>query len=193
MLAENCRAYGPGEYPIRNSLPKADQISGSHGKPGVGRHTMLSLFTYYSDFTIKVRHDPGEITIRNCTLENAERFLHYNFSGNETWQKNRPLHDIRFENIEAKGLLMSLCAYGDKDARLSLSLANCRLSFGKTQRELIRAAHVESLVLDDVSAEGVEGPCVRSWGGVVAPSVHNLTGTVPEVVDADEPFRVKPI
>ena len=28
---------------------------------------------------------------------------------------------------------------------------------------------------------------------VVAPSVRNLTGVAPEVVDADEPFRVKPI
>ena len=193
VLAENCRAYGPGEYPIRNSLPKADQISGSHGKPGIGRHTLLSLFTYYSDFTIKVRHDPGEITIRNCRIENAQRFLHYNFSGNETWQKNRPLRNIRFENVVATGLELSLCAYGDKDEPLSLSLKDCRLVFKKPQRELIRAAHVEALTLDAVSCEGVEGPCVRSWGNVAAPVAHDLIGVAPDVVDADVPFRVNPI
>ena len=154
---------------------------------------MLALFTYYSDFTIEVRHDPGEITIRNCRVENAQRFLHYNFSGNETWQKNRPLRSIRFENVVATGLELSLCAYGDKDAPLSLSLENCRVSFGKPQRELIRAAHVEALTLDAVSCEGVEGPCVRSWGGVAPPAAHNLVGASPDVVDADVPFRVNPI
>ena len=193
VLVEECRAWGPAEYPIRNSLPKADRISGSHGKPGAGRRTMLALFTYYSDFTIKVRHDPGEITVRNCRVENAQRFLHYNFSGNETWQKNRPLRSIRFENVTATGLGLSLCAYGDANAKLSIELKGCRLSFAKAQRELIRAAHLESLSLDGVSVEGVDGPCVRSWGDVAAPAVRNLGGVAPEVVVADVPFRVKPI
>ena len=190
---EGCRCWGPGEFPIRNSLPKADRISGSHGVPGVGRRTMLSLFTYYSDFTLKVRHDPGEITVRNCTLETAERFLHYNFSGNETWQKNRPLRSIRFENVVATGIAMSLCAYGDKDAPLSLALKDCRLSFMKPQRELIRAAHVGSLSLEDVSVEGVGGPCVRSWGGVAEPAAKALSGVKPTVAVAEIPFSTKPI
>ena len=193
VLIENCRAWGPAEYPIRNSLPKADRISGSHGKPGAGWRKMLALFTYYSDFTIKVRSDPGAITIRNCRVENAQRFLHYNFSGNETWQKNRPLRSIRFENVEAKGLVLSLCAYGDAASKLSLSLKDCRLSFAKRQQELIRAAHVEALSLDGVSVDGVDGPCVRSWGDVAVPELRVFAGAEPNVVEADEPFRVNPI
>ena len=193
VLIEGCRCWGPGEFPIRNSLPKADRISGSHGVPGVGRRTMLSLFTYYSDFTLKVRHDPDEITVRNCTLDTAERFLHYNFSGNETWQKNRPLRSILFEHVVATGIAMSLCAYGDKDAPLSLSLKDCRLSFAKPQRELIRAAHVGSLSLETVSVEGVEGPCVRSWGGVAEPTAKALSGVKPTVAVAEIPFSTKPI
>ena len=193
VLVEDCRAWGPGEYPIRNSLPKADRISGSHGKPSAGWRTMLALFTYYSDFTIKVRHDPGEITVRNCRVENAQRFLHYNFSGNETWQKNRPLRSILFDNVTATGLGLSLCAYGDKDAPLALSLKNCRIAFEKPQRELIRAAYVESLALEGVSVEGVDGPCVRSWGDVAKPFANDLKGVAPNVVPATEPFKVQPI
>ncbi len=193
VLVESCRAWGPAEYPIRNSLPKADRISGSHGIPGAGWRTMLSLFTYYSDFTIKVRHDPGEITIRNVSVENAERFLHYNFSGNEVWQKNRPLRGIRFENVVATGLGLSLCAYGDGEAPLSLVLKDCRVAFKAPQKEFIRAAHLESLVLDGVSVEGVEGPCVRSWGDVAKPEARGLAGVGTEVVEADVPFKVKPI
>ena len=119
--------------------------------------------------------------------------LTYNFSGNETWQKNRPLRGIRFENVVATDLGMSLCAYGDKDAPLSLCLKGCRISFAKPQSELVRAAHVGSLTLDGVFVDGVDGPCARSWGGVAEPSVRDVSGVEPGVVAADVPFRVNPI
>ena len=193
VLAENCRCWGPGEYPIRNSLPKADRISGSHGVPGAGRRTMLSFFTYYSDFTLKVRSSPGDITLRNCRIENAERFLHYNFSGSETWQKNRPLGAIRFENVEAAGLSQSLCAYGDEATKFSLALKDCRFTFAKPQREFVRGAHISALTLDGVAVDGVDGPCVRSWGDVAEPKAENLTGVGTSVEPAAEPFRTKSI
>lgn len=193
VLVEDCRCWGPGEYPIRNSLPKEDRISGSHGKPGVGRRTMLSFFTYFSDFTLNVRHQPGDITVRNCFVDNAERFLHYNFSGNEPWQKNRPLESIRFVNTTATRIAQSLCAYGDEGTKLSLVLKDCRISFASPQSEFIRAAHLSRIVLDDVSVEGVEGACVRSWGDVSEPDAKRLSGVEPSVEQAKEPFKTKAI
>ncbi len=193
VLVERCRAHGPGEYPIRNTLPEADRISGSHGAPGAGRRTMLSLFTYYADFTLRVRHDPGEIVLRDCTLENAERFLHYNFSGNETWQKGRPLSSIRFEGCEARGVGMSLCAYGDAARPLSLTFGRCRFAFAPPQPEFLRGAHIGALVLRDVTVEGVDGPLVRNWGGVAGPVLENAIGFDPSVVPASEPFRTAAI
>ena len=154
---------------------------------------MLSLFTYYSDFTLKVRSAPGDITVRNCTLDDAERFLHYNFSGNETWQKNRPLGSIRFEGVTARGVGMSLCAYGDAREPCSLALRGCRVSFAKPQREFVRGANIEALCLENVAVEGVDGPCVRSWGGVAAPRVHGLSGVGTDVEEAAEPFRTDAI
>ena len=193
VVIERCRCHGPGEYPIRNTLPKEDQISGSHGAPGAGRRTMLSLFTYYADFTLSVRHEPGDIVVRNCTLENAERFLHYNFSGNEVWQKGRPLSSLRFEDCEARGVGMSLCAYGDAAHPLSLDLERCRFAFAPAQAEFVRGAHIASLRLRDVSVEGVSGPCVRSWGGVVAPDAASLAGVDATVESATVPFQTRPI
>ena len=193
VVVEDCSCWGPGEFPIRNSLPKADRISGSHGAPGAGRRSMLSLFTYYSDFTLKVRSAPGDITVRNCRLDNSQRLLHYNFSGNETWQKNRPLESIAFEGVEARGVGMSLCAYGAPEARLSLSMKRCSVAFATPQREFVRAAHVGELRLDDVSVEGVDGPCVRSWGDVSAPDAHGLRGVAPSVEPAAEPFKTTSI
>ena len=193
VLVERCRAHGPGEYPIRNTLPRADQVSGAHGAPGVGRRTMLSLFTYYADFTLQVRHDPGEIVLRDCSIENAERFLHYNFSGNEVWQKGRPLSSIRFEGCEARAIGMSLCAYGDAARPLSLSFERCRFAFAPTQTEFLRGAHVAALALRDVTVEGVDGPLARSWGGIAAPVVDGLSGVAADVAPADAPFRATPI
>lgn len=193
VVIERCRCHGPGEYPIRNTLPKEDQISGSHGAPGVGRRTMLSLFTYYADFTIAVRHEAGDIIVRHCSLETAERFLHYNFSGNETWQKGRPLSSIRFVDCEARDIGMSLCAYGDEEHPLSLALERCRFAFSPAQPEFVRGAHIASLRLRNVSVEGVTGPCVRSWGGVGAPDAAGLAGVAADVVDADVPFQTRPI
>ena len=193
VAIEGCRCRGPARYPIRNSLSREEQIAGSHGAPGAGRRTMLALFTYYSDFSLSVRSCPGEIVLRDCTVDGAERFLHYNFSGNETWQKNRPLESIRFENVSATGLELSLCAYGAAAAPLSLAMKDCRFSFARPQREFIRGAHIGSLSLDGVSVEGVEGPCVRSWGGVTAPEASALEGVGADVAPAAEPFKTKPI
>ncbi|MBR0055767.1 MAG: hypothetical protein IJP66_00420 [Kiritimatiellae bacterium] len=195
VAIERCRCHGPGEYPIRNTLTREEQVSGSHGAPGAGRRTMLSLFTYYADFTLPVRSVPGEITVSHCSLENAERFLHYNFSGNEVWQKGAPLEDIRFEDCAASGVGMSLCAYGDPARPLALSLLRCRIAFATPQREFIRAAHLRALALDGTHAENVAGPCVRSWGGVDAATLSG-TGRLPRldsVVEADEPFKTTAI
>lgn len=154
---------------------------------------MLSLFTYYADFTLAVRHDPGEIVLRDCSLENAERFLHYNFSGNEVWQKGSPLSSIRFEGCAARGVGMSLCAYGDASRPLSLSFERCRFAFAPAQAEFLRAAHVGALSLLDVRIEGVHGPLMRSWGGVAAPTAADLSGVAPTVEPATESFRTEPV
>ena len=193
VLIERCHCHGPGEYPIRNTLSKEEQISGSRGAPGAGRRSMLSFFTYYSDFSLKVRQTPGEILARDCRVENCQRFLHYNFSGNEVWQKNRPLTSIRFEDTDASGIAMSLCAYGDEAEKLSLALERCRIAFAAPQTEFIRGAHIDSLLLRDVTAEGVQGPCVRSWGDVAVPDADGLAGIAPDIATATEPFRTQAI
>ncbi|MBQ7667169.1 MAG: hypothetical protein IJS46_04155 [Kiritimatiellae bacterium] len=194
VAIEDCRCLGPGEYPIRNTLTREEQVSGSHGAPGAGRRTMLALFTYYADFTLKVRHAPGDIAIRRCSLDNAERFLHYNFSGNEVWQKGRPLESIRFEDVEARRVGMSLCAYGDEAAPLSLALERCRISFSPPQREFIRAAHLRSLSLGGTTVENLDGPLVRSWGGVAESAVSAPPPVAgPLLVQAAEPFRTASI
>ena len=123
-------------------------------------------------------------------MERAEALF---TGGNEVWQKGRPLSSIRFEGCEALGIGMSLCAYGDAARPLSLSFERCRFAFAPTQTEFLRAAHVSSLALRDVTVEGVDGPLARSWGGVADPALENAVGIAPEVAAADAPFQTAAI
>ena len=192
VLVENTACHGPAKYLFRGSLTKEEKAAGAMA--GVHeRRNMLSLFTYYADFSIQVRRTPGNIVFRNVTCRDVDRFLHYNYSGNETWQRGMPLKSIRFEKVKATGIKLPLCAYGDKDVPFSLSFKDVAISFAGTPPEFIRGAHVERIKAENLRVEGVKGPFFRTWGGEPKVEAKDLKGLVPTVEAAKEPFRVRPI
>lgn len=192
VLVENCRFFGPARYFFRGSLSKEDKISGNPA-PTEGRKTMLSIFTYYSDFSLQVRSLPGNIVIRNCTAEETERFLLYDFSGGQVWQKNRPLTSITFEGVTASGVGMPIDAYGDPENPIDLSMRDCRISYRAPVPAAIRAAHYGTLALTDVTFEGVDGPLVTSFGGDGRIDAVRLAGCPAESRPANEPYVCKSI
>ena len=192
VLVERCRFFGPARYFFRGSLSKEDKISGNP-VPTVGRKTMLSLFTYYSDFSLKVRSTPGNIVIRNCTAEEMERFFLYDFSGGQVWQKNRPLTSITFENVTATNVRMPLDAYGDPENPTVLRMESCMIGFSEPIPAAIRAAHYKTLSLTNVAFQNVEGPLVESFGGDGAIELTNVGGINGEKTAANEPYVCKSI
>ena len=137
---------------------------------------MLSAFTYYSDYSLPICVQPGNIVISDCKIENADRFLHYNFSGNETWQRNRPLKDITFKNIDATGISMPLTAYGDETVKFDLSLENVNIEIrnGYEDIDLINACNFDTIKLKNVRVKNLSGECmVRTWsdGNIAAENV----------------------
>ena len=185
----NCRAWGPGLWPIRNSLPLEDRVAGNDCQ-GMGRHSLLSFFTYFADLSHGgLRFEQGDIVIENCTVKDAERFLHYNFSGNERWQKGSPLAGITFRNCKATGIGMSLCAYGAETRPLTLTLEGCDIAFKDPVTELIRGAWVKDLTVRNVRAGNVKGPLLRNWGGETSLRADGLTGASAESVPAKVPFK----
>jgi hypothetical protein len=192
VRVENTFCHGPGRYLFRGSLSKEEKISGAMSGKNM-RRNMLSLFTYYCDATLKVREAPGDIIFKNCRCENVDRFLHYNFSGNELWQKFTPLADIRFENMKAEGIKLPLCAYGAESCPISLSFENCSIAFGEPQKEFIRGAFPGRFVLRNVDVKGVHGPLLRSWGGEAKLETENVTGIEIKTERATDPFHVKAI
>ena len=154
---------------------------------------MLSLFTYFSMKDNAIRQNAGEIVLRNLEVDGADRFLQYNFSGNEVWSRGVPLESIRFENVSARGIKLPLCAYGAKDCPLELRLENFRLSSDGTLSELVRGANFKVLGLKDVTVEGVDGVLLRNYGPSATIETERVKGVVPVEERTAEPFKVKAI
>ena len=192
LLVQKCRFYGPAKYFFRGSLTKEEKAAGATVASSP-RTNMLSVLTYYADYSVEIPLQPGNLVIRDCTVENADRFLHYNFSGNERWQLNRPLQSVRFENIKAKGISMPLTAYGDPDVPLNLELCDLDLSFSENMKGMpaIRGAHCERIRMDRVKVEGAD-LIVKAWSPIGMLTVDGMPA--PErVIRAEEPFSCKTI
>lgn len=152
VLVQNCHIYGPGKYCFRGTMPMEMKKSSAPSLTEGGRNNMLSAFTYYADYSMPIKTQPGNIVICDCTIENADRFLHYNFSGNEVWQQQCPLKNITFENIIAENVAMPLTAFGDSRIKIDLKLSNVKISMrdGCTAAELIHACNYDRIALENV-------------------------------------------
>lgn len=191
ILIENCRGMAPSENPHRWTLTaeeKKQEITPS----GAGRHTTLSIFTFFTSKSARTASDG--IVFRNCRFSGVERLMHYNLSGNERWQEGKGLAAVTFEDVVAEGLAMPLVAYGSDELPLRLAMKACRISFRSPMRELIRGAYIDELDFSDVTVEGAEVPALLNWKGD-PPKIRmkDTKGVHPDVCPATEPFTCRPI
>lgn len=195
---KRCEMYGPAKYLFRGSLTQEEKRTGKPTQEATHRYNMLSAFTYYADFSRPIREQPGDIEISDCSVENVDRFLHYNFSGNEPWQRNKPLKDIRFRNITAKGLRHPLTAYGDEACPVECSIENCSFDFSKECEGLafMHICNYEKITLKNVEiANIVNAPLILRWSeGQVEHENLMLSNPAPLLIeDADFEFRCQAI
>lgn len=165
-LIRNCRFYGPAVYFIRGSLTPQEKREGASSVNDPVRFNMLSVFTYFAGNTNDIPEQPGNIILKDCSVEHVDRLIHYNFSGNERWQLHRPLKDLTLENIRATEIGMPLTAYGSADTPLSLTLKNVDVGFSEKDREFpfLCIANCERLVMDHVNVrKKSSGGFIRSW------------------------------
>ena len=177
VRVEDCHIYGPAEHLFRGGLSVEEKKQGVHASTAGGRYNMLSVFTYYADYTLKIRKEPGDILFKNCRVENTTRFIHYNFSGNEPWQLARPLSSVRFKNVSVDGVTMPIHLYGDESSRISVTLdgVHYKMTEGNDCRELFKIAHIEKLSVRNVTVENFRGDTVfASWGDVREISLDNF-------------------
>ncbi len=148
----------------------------------------------YADYSMPIPQQPGNILIVDCEFENADRFLHYNFSGNETWQRYRPLDSIEFRNIKATHVAMPINAYGTVEVPLTLVLRNIDMTVKEemAQQDLIHACYYKSIIIDGLKVQGKVGSLIRKWsdGNI---QIDCLNGTSATIVTADAPFSTRRI
>jgi len=166
----NCKVEGNSKFVHRYTLTKDEKITGkllSDLENPNHRYRMKSFYTYYADNRLEIIKKPSKITIENCTVENSEKFLHYNYSGNETWQQNRPLYDISFKNIVVKNISMPMIAYGSQEEPFTLNLesVDILLSNNYTDDCLIRSANLKSVNFNKVCVKNFNGETVvKNYG-----------------------------
>ena len=197
MFIQDCYIYGPGRYAHRYFLTEEEKRAGKQAISSEiknARNNMISAVTYYADFSFPIEERPSNIVIQDCVIENTDRFLHYNYSGNEIWQKQRPLGDITFRNIKAKNIKMPINAYGDASDPVAVTMESIFISDSPefSAEALVHACHYKKIVLDNVVLTSV--PCkvlVKRWSNEGEIVIRNMDSGVSEeayVMDANEYF-----
>ena len=198
ILVEYCTVYGPCAYQFRGSFSREEKIAGVTTSER-GRNNMLSFWTNFVTDDLPVRRPAGKILLRNCTVKNADRLLHLNLSGNESWQRGTPPTDITFENITAEGIKMGLTAYGIEGAPMKLTLKNVDYTYAEEAAEtpMIRIAHCDEIELENVTVSGYCGSSlIRAWSDGTKVTTKNFICNIKEeelLVKADEEFICRAI
>ncbi len=195
VLIENCDFYGPANYLFRGSLSAEEKRSGIIAKNENHRKNMLSAYLYYADYTRPIRQIAGNISVKDCTFTNVDRFLEYNFSGSNHWQTNKPLSDISFKNIKASGIKLPLVLYGDSKCKANLEISDTTVSFlDGTADSFIHVCNFDNITLKNVTVENMEGAAlIKKWSDDGKITIDNLVfiGTLEEM--AKEEFVCKRI
>ena len=185
LLVHGCRMEGPSVYPFRHSLSQEEKEKGENPKEH-GRHNMLSVFTYYADASHEIRFRPGNIVFEDCTVKNSDRLIHYNFSGNELWQKICPLGSLTFRNVRAEGIGMPLNLYGEAKSVTDVTLQSVRVCFLSDVTYAVNL-HACRLILEDTVFSGKN---MKEWYHLYGEECRILSDG--KDVSADSSITVRP-
>lgn len=176
ILIEDCTIYGPCKYQFRGSFSMEEKQQ-SLQDSAVARNNMLCFFTYFVTDDLPAHKQPGNITIRNCSVSGADRFLHINLSGNETWQRGNPPTDITFENIKAANIKTGLYGYGDGIVKYKLTLKdiNYTVAEGYETEPVFKIAEFGEINLINTEISNFKGDVlIKCWSECSQINTENL-------------------
>lgn len=167
-LIENVHAYGPPKCLKRGTLSLEDKKAGVHEVPKDREWDFMLNFWTYASVKYYTTENPGNenIIFRNCTIENVDRFIQYNFSGNSPWQSGCPLLDVKFENLTAKNIKYPLTIYADKDKHIKFRMENVDVSIRKGYEHLhfMDAANFDLIELKNVNVKNSNANVlIKKW------------------------------
>lgn len=193
VLVEDCKAWCPAIYGHRYTMTKEEQAAMLPTNEN-HRHTSLGFLTYLSGKEIPMPATPGNMVIRNCTVDGHDRFYQFNFSGSDKWQVGTGVKNVRFENMKVSNIRMPIVAYAEPELPTVLEMRNVEYSIrpGYESIDPIQAGNFERLSFHNVTFKNVKaGHLIKVWGkqGILETD-HLTVEDAPEnlIVTAEDTF-----
>ena len=140
LLVEDCRFWGPGEYPHRVS----------------GRHNTIYAIEYYAIRYDDIRVDSENWVFRNCTFDSIDGFINYRYG--KLWMHDaRPLRDLTLENVTINNLSEPSVLIPAAGNPMTLTMKNAELTWrnGVPAEGMFITTPDIKFVLDNVKIEGM--------------------------------------
>ncbi len=112
MKISRCTLWGPGEYQHKSQK----------------RNNMLAAFVHFSPKDENPKLNSENWQLKDIKVDNVDNFYVYNFKDG-LWQTGKPLRNISFENIKAKGLIKAFEINGGEDKKTKITIKNSEFSF----------------------------------------------------------------
>ncbi len=133
FLIENCRMYGPGEYPHRKTVVQNRWSDAVRDKSNTlpkkqGRHNLEGVFLNFASQNYPSPEPYHDIVFRNCTVENPEFFMWYE-PDTAPLQTGAYLSDITLENVTFKGVNRPSTVKANAKNPLTVTMKNVSVSF----------------------------------------------------------------
>ena len=112
LTVKNCHLWGPGEF-----IHKIQK-----------RNNMLAAFVHFSPKDENPQLESGNWIIEDITVKNVDCFYVYNFKDG-LWQSGKPVTTVKFNQVEAAGILTAFNIIGDEARQFSLAIENSTFSF----------------------------------------------------------------
>lgn len=133
FLIENCRMYGPGEYPHRKTVVQNRGTESVRDKSNTlpkeqGRHNLEGVFLHFASPNYPSAEPYHDIVFRNCVIENPEFFLWYE-PDTAPLQSGAYLKDITLENVVFRGVNKTSPVKACEKEPLSVTMKNVSVSF----------------------------------------------------------------
>jgi len=126
ILVEDCRIWGPGIYPHRMTVVQNRGTELVRDRKNTlsreaGRHNLICVFLHFASTNFKNPRPYGNVIFRNCTVEQADRFLDYH-ADLEPLEAGTHLTDIRLEHVSFTGLkeCSDVCASAEEPLTVTL-------------------------------------------------------------------------
>lgn len=139
LLVEDCRFWGPGQYPHRVS----------------GRHNTIYVIEYYAMRYDDCRVDSENWLFRNCSFDGIDGFVNYRYG--KLWMHDaRPLRDLTLENVTMTNFSQPSVLIPEAGNPVTVTMKNATMTWrdGVPEEGMFITTPDVKLVLDNVKIEG---------------------------------------